>query len=215
MRIYQPLAAVVLFALTCTAALADADPTVHGPPTVSESKFVNAIQADLGKRFPTAADAERAGYVRYTNEDDTGAISYANQHWQSADIKHPSQLWYDKHGKLLGADFSELKTSDARPRKWGIDPGRWTEFDAHVHYVVVDPATKKHTYDQYVMLDKWKAAGGDPVHPSATTLVAMKRVPAAGDVPTIFLFPTIWDLIVWVKPNPSGAFADKNPNVKP
>jgi hypothetical protein len=27
--------------------------------------------------------------------------------------------------------------------------------------------------------------------------------------------PSIWDLIVWVKPNPSGAFAEKNPLVKP
>ena len=35
------------------------------------------------------------------------------------------------------------------------------------------------------------------------------------DVTTIFEFPTIWDLIVWVKPNPSGAFAEKNPNVHP
>lgn len=215
MRFQQSMATLVLFALTATAALADAGPTVHGPPTLSESKFLTAIQADLGKRFPTAAAAERAGYVRYTNEDDTGAISYANLQWQSADPKHPSQLWYDKHGALLGADFSELKTSDARPNKWGIAPGRWTEFDAHIHYVVVNPATKKHTYDQYVMLDKWKAAGGDPVHPAAATLVAMKRVPAAAHVSTIFLFPTIWDLIVWVKPNPAGAFADKNPNVKP
>ena len=214
MRFRCSLASVVLVALTCTAALADSGPAVSGPPTISESKFLNAIQADLGKRFPTAADAERAGYIRYTNEDDTGAISYANLHWQSADPKHPSQLWYDKHGALLGADFSELKTA-ARPHKWGVDPRRWAEFDAHIHYVVLDPATKKHTYDQYVMLDKWKAAGGDPAHPSATTLVAMKRVPAAADVPTIFLFPNIWDLIVWVKPNPSGAFADKNPNVKP
>ena len=43
----------------------------------------------------------------------------------------------------------------------------------------------------------------------------MKRVASIKDVPVIFLFPTIWDLIVWVKPNPAGAFADKNPTVTP
>jgi hypothetical protein len=34
-------------------------------------------------------------------------------------------------------------------------------------------------------------------------------------VKRVFLFPSLWDLIVWVKPNPLGAFADKNPNVIP
>ena len=214
MRLRGLLAAALLFAFTSAAALADADPTKTGPPNAAEATFIRAIQADLMKRFPTAADAEKAGYVRYTNEDDTGAISYADLHWQS-DARHPSQLWYGKHGALLGADFSQLKTSDARPHKWGIDPGRWTDFDAHVHYVVLDPATGKHAYDKFVMLPKWTAAGGDPVHPSAATLVKMKRVASVADVPVIFLFPTIWDLIVWVKPNPAGAFAEKNPAVTP
>jgi hypothetical protein len=34
-------------------------------------------------------------------------------------------------------------------------------------------------------------------------------------VVTIFHFPSLWDLIVWVVPNPGGAFAWHNPNVKP
>lgn len=37
----------------------------------------------------------------------------------------------------------------------------------------------------------------------------------AADVVTLFEFPSIWDLIVWVKPNPNGAFAEKNPLVHP
>ncbi len=61
-------------------------------PVRAEVQFVNSIQADLMKRFPTAADAEKAGYFRYTTEDNTGAISYANLAWQSVDAKHPSQL---------------------------------------------------------------------------------------------------------------------------
>src|ERR1700722_11183231 len=97
MRLRQLLATALLFAFTSAAAFADANPTKSGPPNAAEAGFVHAIQADLMKRFPAAADAEKAGYVRYTNEDDTGAISYADMHWQS-DAHHPSQLWYDKHG---------------------------------------------------------------------------------------------------------------------
>lgn len=29
------------------------------------------------------------------------------------------------------------------------------------------------------------------------------------------MHPAMWDLIVWVLPNPDGAWADANPNVKP
>ncbi len=76
----------VAFALSIAAPVwADENPTYTGPTSASEASFVKAIQADLNKRFPTAADAEKAGYVRYTGEDDTGAISYADMHWQSAD----------------------------------------------------------------------------------------------------------------------------------
>jgi hypothetical protein len=215
MKIAVVLATLFAFAVPA-AALADQNPTYFGPTNGAENAFVASIQADLMKRFPTAADAEKAGYVRYTNEDDTGAISYANQRWQSVDIRHPSQLWYDKSGLLLGADYSMLYTPGAaRPHLWGINPGRWVEFDGHVHWVSKDPAAGKLTYDQWAWDQKFAAAGGDVAHPSAQTLVVMKRVPNVADVVTIFHFPAIWDLIVWVKPNPSGAFADKNPNVKP
>lgn len=211
--VYALLAAV---ALTATVAYADQNPTKTGKPTPSEAAFVAAIAQDLTARFATAADAERAGYFRYTNEDNTGAVSYANLHWQSGDPKHPSQLWYDKNGNLLGADFSVLtSTSAARPSLWGVDPGRWYEFDAHVHWIGRDPTTGKLTFDHYATDKAFVKAGGDLKAPRAATLVAMKEVPNVKDVAKIFVFPSLWDLIVWVKPNPNGAFAEKNPNVKP
>jgi len=177
---------------------------------------VSSIQADLTKRFPTAADAVRAGYVRYTGVDDTGAISYADFHWTSDSPKDPSQLWYDKNGKLLGADFSvPVAVSKARPLRWGIDPGRWVEFDGHVHWVTKDPATGTFAYDLWMPDAAFAAAGGNLAHPSAQTLVKLHKVANAADVTTIFHFPEIWDLIVWVKPNPDGAFAEKNPTVTP
>jgi hypothetical protein len=190
-------------------------PTYFGPLSTAEKKFVAAIQVDLANRFPTAKDAESAGYVRYTSEDDTGAISYANQQWVSHDWKHPSQLWYDKHGRLLGADFSVLKTSNVRPNQWGINAGRWWEFDRHMHYVTRNARTGVLTYDLYVADDDWLNAGGSLAHPRPATLVKLGRVKHASDVAVLFNFPAIWDLIVWVKPNPKGAFAYKNPLVKP
>jgi hypothetical protein len=207
--------ALVAAASMVQSASADQGPTISGPPNAAEAAFVGSIQADLGKRFPTAADAEKAGYVRYTNEDDTGAISYANMEWTSTDSRHPSQLWYDRNGKLLGADFSVSSVGAPRPHLFGVQSGRWVEFDQHVHWVGKDPATGKLTYDNYVLVPKFDNAGGDAKHPKADTLVKLHLVPAAGDVATIFYFPSIWDLIVWVKPNPKGAFADKNPLVKP
>lgn len=209
------LLVLLLVATVPAVAVAFVDVTYRGPLSSSEKRFVAAIQSDLMARYPTAADAQKAGYVRYTNEDDTGAISYANFHWQSSDIRHPSQLWYDKNGMLLGADYSVLVSSSAsRPQLWGVNPGRWIQGDGHVHWVV-RTATGGVTYDNYAMDKAFAAAGGDPQHPSVATLVAMKKVGSANSVTTIFHFPAIWDLIVWVKPNPNGAFADKNPLVKP
>src|SRR5450432_4509674 len=110
-------------------ASADQYPTFKGPLSASEKAFVQSIQADLNKRFAQTSEAERAGYFRYTNADETGAISYANLQWTSTDIQHPSQLWYDKHGNLLGADFSEPVTSATRPALFGVNPGRWYLLD--------------------------------------------------------------------------------------
>jgi hypothetical protein len=205
---------LALLVAAATAALADQNATYTGPESASEKAFVASIQDDLMKRFPTAADAEKAGYFRYTSVDDTGAISYTNLAWTSADSKHPSQLWYGTDGNLLGADFSvPYAAGSKRPQLWGINPGRWVEFDGHIHWVGKN-ATGELTYDNYVMDEKFVAAGGSLTDPSAATLVKLKRVEDPDSVVKIFQFPAIWDLIVWVKPNPNGAFAEKNPDVK-
>ncbi|MDQ2865013.1 MAG: hypothetical protein M3R51_02185 [Candidatus Eremiobacteraeota bacterium] len=192
------------------AATAAPGPKPHGP----EIAFVSSIQKDLMARFPTPADAEKAGYFRYTNEDNTGSISYANLQWQSADAKSPSQLWYDVNGNLLGADFSVLMTNSPKPpHLWGINPARWQSFDEHVHYVVADTSAKE-TYGA-TSVKKFVAAGGSLTDPKAATIVKMGRAKDASLISHVFVFPALWDLIVWVKPNPNGAFAEKNPLVTP
>jgi hypothetical protein len=192
-----------------------ATPKLPDKPIGAEVQFVQSIQADLMHRFPTAADAEKAGYLRFTYEDSTGAISYANRQWQSADPQHPSQLWYDVKGNLLGADFSVLQSNSPKPpHLWGVNPARWVTFRAHVHYIATDPQTKQPAYGA-IRMSRFTAAGGNPANPTADVLAKAGVVKDASSVQTVFTFPAIWDLIVWIKPNPNGAFADKNPNVIP
>lgn len=208
-RYFTALAALVALA-TGIALSADAlPPKPHG----AEIAFVAGIQKDLNARFATIADAEKAGYFRYTNEDDTGAISYVNLQWTSNDPQHPSQLWYSVNGKLLGADFSQPYSAGNPPKLWGVDPSRWTHFGAHVHYVLDQNGTM--VYGHATSVTKFEAAGGDIKDPQAAPLVKMGITKNAGEVKTVFLFPNIWDLEVWVMPNPDGAFADKNPLVHP
>lgn len=186
------------------------------PVGAAETAFVSSIQADLMARFPTAADAEKAGYVRYGNEDSTGAISYENGEWQSADSKHPSQLWYDVKGNLLGADFSVLHANSPKaPHIWGINPKRWLDFKhPHYHYIIKDPKTGNLVYGA-TGGKKYIAAGGIADKPDPAVVVKLGKAAAVIDVVKFFEFPALWDLQVWVKPNPKGAFAEKNPNVTP
>jgi hypothetical protein len=208
-RFASALAGIV--ALTsCLALAADVSPKPQGP----EVAFVQGVQKDLSARFATPAQAVAAGYFRFTNEDKTGSISYANLQWQSADPAHPSQLWYSAKGVLLGADYSVLKSASPKPPAlWGVLPDRWGSMGAHVHYVLID-ANGKETYGA-TSLAKFKAAGGDPKHPQAAAIVKMGIAKNAAQVKRVFEFPAIWDLQVWVLPNPNGAFAEMNPNVKP
>lgn len=182
-------------------------------PAPAELAFVDGVQKDLMQRFPTVADALRVGYFRYTKEDTSGSISYANLRWQSVDPQHPSQLWYDVHGNLLGADFSVLASeSETAPSLWGVQSGRWHSLPAHIHYILAGEDGME-TYG-YVLVKKFVAAGGNATNPDAATLVKLGVV-SAGEVKRIFLFPALWDLSIWVKPNPNGAFAYLNPLVTP
>lgn len=199
-RWYAVLAALGVMAIAAPG-WADETATCRGPLSPSETAFVQSVQRDLLARFPTVSQATAAGYVRYTNPDDTGAISYANQHW-NADPTHPSQLFYDTDGKLMGADFSVPRPNgEPRPNLWGIDPCRWFEFNGHVHFVLHDPSSGNTYYDQWIWNDQFVADGGSVTNPSPQTLVKIGRVPTVSDVVTIFEMPTQWDLIVWVRPH--------------
>lgn len=200
-------------------------PTAAPPASASESQFVASATSDLQSRFATTSQAAAAGYFQYTLEDQTGAISWVNtKYWQS-DQTHPSQLWYDVKGRLIGADFSVLqRNTPARPNIWGISPSRWIDFSpAHVHFAIRTPSGL-----QFGGIgDKTMAkVGGSVDNPTAANVMAISKLSrwkvlgiakpqSASDVAFVFSFPAIWDLQVWLVPNPLGAFAEHNPNVIP
>lgn len=194
-------------------AAAWAAPTLSGRPTAAEKPFVTEISTDLNGRFGSPAAATKAGYIRYTNEDDTGAISYANRQWTSVDAEHPSQLWYDVHGNLLGADYSVPYDAAHRPDKFNLDPSRWQKFGMHDHYGLIGPNNT--TIYGATSPKKFTAIGANSNAPTAADLVKMGVAKNPSDVRFVFVFPAIWDVSVWIDGNPAGAFAEKNPNVKP
>jgi len=200
-------------------------PTAAPPQSAAETRFVASATADLQARFATTAQATAAGYFRYTDEDQTGAISWVNTHYWQGDATHPSQLWYDVNGRLIGADFSVLQSnSPARPQLWGVSPQRWIDFSpGHVHFAV---RTASGLFYAGVGDKTMAKVNGSVANPTATDAYkvtqlnrwkTLKRPVAqsAKDIAFVFPFPAIWDLQVWLVPNPLGAFAEHNPNVTP
>src|SRR5581483_8398049 len=99
------------------------------------------------------------------------------------------------------------------PAIWGVNYRRWVSFREHVHYILIGPNGKE-TYGA-MKAKKFADAGGNLDDPQAATLVQLGIAKDAAQVKRVFVFPSLWDLIVWIKPNPNGAFADKNPLVTP
>lgn len=216
----RAIVAAVLLAFVSIAA-APAPKKLPDKPLPGETAFVVTATQDLNAKYKSPADAEKDGYFRYTNEDSTGAISYANLQWDSAkDPQHPvpSQLWFDVKGRLIGADYSVPLTDankDKPPSLWGLDPGRWFVFHhSHVHYILKNDKGGM-IYGRAVGEKDFIAAGGSLDNPAAAPIVKLKKASDAEDVAKVFTFPAQYDVEIWVVPNPLGAFAEKNPLVHP
>jgi len=195
-----------------------ASPTPTPAPTVpelaSENAFVNALTSDLQKRFATTSAAAAAGYFRYNNEDKTGAISWVNTSYWKSDPQHPGQLWYDVKGRLIGCDLTLPKADSAvAPTLWGVSATRWGTIGQHVHFGVNQPNGSV-MYGGYG--SKTAAKFGVSLdNPTAADVVKIGKAKAISDVAFVFQYPAIWDLQVWLVPNPNGPFAEHNPNVIP
>jgi hypothetical protein len=209
------MALSILCSAACGGPASAAAAKLPDKPVGAERSFVRNVTATLEKLYPTTRAAKAAGYFRFTNEDRTGAISYVNPSYWNSDLQHPSQLWYSAAGRLLGADYSvPMARSTAKPVRWGVNPSRWFKFPAHVHWDVRLPNGSK-TYDNATSVKKFTAAGGNVAHPSAAAVVKMRKAANAGEVTHVFAFPNLWDLELWVVPNPDGAFASSDPLVHP
>ena len=215
------LLALALLLAPLSAGAAAPAPTPAPAASAAEKTFLATIMRELPKRYPDPKAAAKAGYARYGNEDDTGAISYVNdgRWWNVTDPLRPSQLWYDVRGRLIGADYSVLQSSvpaGGKPTTLGIDPKRFGKNGAHVHYVTCARPAGACVYGKSVTVKRYaKFNGGDYRHPTAAGLVKAGAVKDAASVRTVFLYQAIYDVSVWVVPNPLGQFAEKNPAVKP
>jgi hypothetical protein len=203
-----------------------AAPKVPPQPTPAEQPFVAKLQQDIPARFSTVAAATRAGYFQYTGEDSTGAISYVNlKVWNSTDLDVPNQLWYDVNGRLLGVDYTILQSQSANPPAslfgYTIDPARWLHRNPHMHwgFTMPDGTLKLGA----MPVQKFTDAGGtasenEPAiaaNKAALVKAGIEGLTSPDQVKFVFLHPAMWDLVVWVLPNPAGAFADANPSVTP
>jgi hypothetical protein len=189
-------------------------PTPAPAMSATETAFVSGIVADLPSRFATTSAATAAGYYRYSNEDSTGAISWVNPAYWKSDPKHPAQLWYDANGKLIGADFSVLQAGlSAAPTMWGVAATRFIPIEQHVHFGVKQ-ADGSVTVGGYGPKTAAKY-GVSLSNPTKDDVVKIGKAQSADQVAFVFQYPAIYDLQVWLVPNPLGAFAEYNPNVKP
>jgi hypothetical protein len=184
------------------------------PLNATEQSFYERASATLRRLYPNPAAAEKAGYLRFSNEDSTGAISYVNpNYFNTPEDAHPQQLWFDINGRLLGADFSQTVAAHPRPTLFELQPNRFHHITAHVHFGLKQPDGSIR-YGLYVPASTYITVG-DPLHPTAEGLVKLGKATSAAQVAFVVAIFENWDAQMWVIPNPAGQFADANPNVKP
>lgn len=180
-----------------------------------EQRFYRRASETLQHLYPNPAVAEKAGYFRFSNEDRTGAISYVNpNYFNTPEVAHPQQLWFDVHGRLLGADFSQTVAAHPTPTLFELQRSRFHHVPLHIHFGLKQPDGSIR-YGLYVSASAYKAGAGDPLHPTAAGLVKLGKATSAAQVAFVFAMFENWDAQMWVIPNPAGQFADANPNVKP
>ncbi|MBV8151479.1 MAG: hypothetical protein JO101_08250 [Candidatus Eremiobacteraeota bacterium] len=201
-------------AVPALAQMGESESMKSGKPLPTEQRFVNDASRFVTSHYPSTAAAKKAGFIQFTAEDKTGALSWADQKWNSTDAQHPSEVWYDVEGRVIGADYTLLQADSATaPERWGVDPRRWIKIRAHMHYGLRMPDGMVSYRGMSVA--KFAAAGGSTQAPTKQMLVNAGVAKSSDDVAFVFYFPAIWDLQLWVIPNPDGAFAEANPNVKP
>lgn len=203
----------VLFVILSFALVGAANATATSSPLTGDEKaFVATASSQLQGRYPNTATAKSGGYsLLYDTIDSDNTYNWTNFDFTHVAPGRPNFLWYDRQGHLAGADW-ELPKSEypAVPHlaAYPVQSTRWVLIREHVHFAYT--LTGKSYYgvakaapglrQDHITADQLRASGAKlPI--GATLLWAMYH-------------PAVWDLAMWLVPNPSGAFAEKNPNVK-
>ena len=204
---YAALIAALTIALTQAAFAAN-----NAPLTDSEKAFVTRTSATLSDKYPTTETAKSAGFgMLFDTIGDDNTYDWTNFSFAGVTPDHPNFLWYDRHGRLVGVDW-EFPTAEHAPAPrlaaFPVRTARWVEIPEHVHYAYTlngkmhygvakaTPALRKGTIDAQML----RANGA--------------KLPKDAKLNWAMYHPAVWDLAMWTVPNPSGPFADKNPNVK-
>ncbi|HEY1975786.1 MAG TPA: hypothetical protein VGG89_04555 [Candidatus Baltobacteraceae bacterium] len=204
---YALLIAAFAFALT-GAAYAAAIPSL----TSSEKAFVAKASASLNAAYPTTSAAKTAGFTMlFDTIGDDNTYNWTNMSFAGVTPDHPNFLWYDRHGNLAGVDWEFPTTGSAPAPKlaaFPVAPARWVKIPEHVHYA--------YTLDGKM---KYGVAKATPALRTGTITAGElrangARLPKDAKLDWAMYHPAVWDLAMWTVPNPKGAFADKNPNVK-
>lgn len=175
-----------------------------------ERSFISAVKHHLIARYPTRAQAIRVGYIAITGIEKDGTAVYFNPRLTRVDRFHPNFLWYDKHGKLVGLDYEFPRSLYPKPPTalFGVSATRWTTVKGHVHFnyrIGEGPLRMGMSHPRPNLRD-------NPI--TASELRADRLLPARSRLVWAYNHPASWDLGFWLVPNPNGAFAAMNPNVR-
>ncbi len=202
---------VILAAIVSTIAVVPAIAKTV-PITAAEKTFVADASQRLQSEYPNTAAAKSKGFVLlYDSMDTDNTYNWTNMNFSDVTPDRPNFIWYDRRGHIAGVDYELLKSRYPSPPHLAAFPvlaSRWTPIDEHVHYAYsVNGVTK------------YGGAHAAPEMRSGKITLEMLRahgakIPSNAKIVWAMYHPAVWDLAMWVVPNPRGAFADLNPNVK-
>ena len=203
---------VVLIAALSFAMAQAASAATSPPLTDSEKAFVAKASASLNAEYPTTASAKAAGFsLLFGGIFDDNTYDWTNMSFSGVTPEHPNFLWYDRHGHLAGVDWEFPKSAYAsapNPAAFPVRAARWVTIPAHVHYAYAIDGKMKYG------VTKATPALNAPTITANMLRANGAKLPAGAKLNWAMYHPAVWDLAMWTVPNPNGAFADKNPNVK-
>lgn len=199
---------ITLFLAMTGAAFASTNP----PLSDSEKAFVTKTSSTLNATYPTTATAKSAGFTMlFDTIGDDNTYDWTNMSFAAITPDHPNFLWYDRHGNLAGVDWeipAAGSTSAPKLADFPVVAARWVKIPEHVHYSYTVNGKTKYGVTKATPALRQGTITADELRSNGA------KLPKDATLVWAMYHPAVWDLAMWTVPNPSGPFADKNPNVK-